>query len=77
MKDINGIYSKLIAAPDDTDIVKLNADNGLDKFYYKKEKIPSAYVKDTLFKLTVGSGLVTDTNCTTSTPCSPVTGLET
>ncbi|HYV94542.1 MAG TPA: SurA N-terminal domain-containing protein [Chitinophagales bacterium] len=54
-KDINNIYSKLIASPDDTDIVKLNADNGLDKFYYKKEKIPSAYVKDTLFKLPLGT----------------------
>src|SRR6185503_3985596 len=44
MKDITGIYSKLSASPDDTDLVKLNADNGLDKFYYKKERIPSAYV---------------------------------
>lgn len=54
-KDINDIHAKLIAAPNDTDLVKLNADNGLDKFYYKKDKISSAFVKDTLFKVPVGS----------------------
>lgn len=55
IKDINDIYASLIAAPNDTDLVKLNADNGLDKFYYKADKISSAFVKDTLFKIPVGS----------------------
>ena len=54
-KDIDDIYAKLAAAPDDTNLVKLNSDNGLDKFYYSKDKITSAAVKDTLIKVPVGA----------------------
>jgi peptidyl-prolyl cis-trans isomerase D len=54
-KDINDLYAKLIASPDDTDLVKLNSDKGLDKFYYKKDNISSPFVKDTLFKVPVGA----------------------
>lgn len=55
IKDINEIYTSLAAAPSDTNLLRLNADNGLDKFYYSKEKITSPFVKDTLFKVPVGS----------------------
>ncbi|MEO5675667.1 MAG: SurA N-terminal domain-containing protein [Chitinophagales bacterium] len=54
-KSINDINSRLLAAPNDTDLVKLNSDKGLDKFYYKKDNISSAFVKDTLFKVPAGS----------------------
>ncbi len=54
-KQINEIFTKLAAAPSDTDYLKLNSDKGLDKFYYKSASIPSEYVKDTLMKIPVGS----------------------
>ncbi|MBX7108493.1 MAG: SurA N-terminal domain-containing protein [Chitinophagales bacterium] len=55
MKDINEIYASLAAAPGDTNLLKLNADNGLDKFYYAQEKVTSVYAMDTLFKVPVGT----------------------
>jgi peptidyl-prolyl cis-trans isomerase D len=54
-KDIEEIYSSLIASPSDTNLVKLNSDNGLDKFYYKKDNVSSAFVQDTIFKVPVGT----------------------
>ncbi|MBA2408205.1 MAG: SurA N-terminal domain-containing protein [Chitinophagales bacterium] len=54
-KDIDEIYSKLIAAPEDTNLIKLNSESGLDKFYYSNEKITSAFVKDTLLKVPIGT----------------------
>lgn len=56
-RDIDDIYSKMVASPADTNIIKLNAENGLDKFYYSKEKVASPFVKDTLFKVPVGSAV--------------------
>ncbi|MFI5136040.1 MAG: peptidylprolyl isomerase, partial [Chitinophagales bacterium] len=55
LKLINDIQKNLLASPNDTDLVKLNADNGLDKFYYKKDKVASHFVSDSLFKVPVGS----------------------
>lgn len=55
VKTINDVYQKLAAAPDDTNVLKLNSDKGLDKYYYKKDGIESAYVRDTLMKVPVGS----------------------
>ncbi|MBA3649755.1 MAG: SurA N-terminal domain-containing protein [Chitinophagales bacterium] len=55
VKQINNIYTKLSLAPDDTNDLKLNADNGIDRFYYSKENIASAKVRDTLLKLNIGS----------------------
>lgn len=52
---ITEIYASLAAAPDDTNLLKVNSDKGLDKYYYSKEKITSPYVADTLFKIPVGS----------------------
>jgi parvulin-like peptidyl-prolyl isomerase len=54
-KDIDEIYSKLIASPEDTNLIKLNSESGLDKFYYSNEKITSAFVKDTLLKVPIGT----------------------
>ena len=55
MKDVNEIYASLAAAPEDTNLLKLNSDNGLDRFYYSKEKVSSPFVQDTIFKVPVGS----------------------
>jgi len=54
-KQIADIQSKMEASPNDTDLIKLNSDNGLDKFYYKKEKVASHFVADSLFKVPVGT----------------------
>lgn len=55
MKDIGEIYASLAAAPNDTNLLKINADNGLDKFYYAQPKVTSVYAMDTLFKVPVGT----------------------
>ncbi|MEP7128021.1 MAG: SurA N-terminal domain-containing protein, partial [Chitinophagales bacterium] len=54
-KDVNEIYASLAAAPTDTNLLKVNSDNGLDKFYYPQAKVTSVYAMDTLFKVPVGS----------------------
>ncbi|MEO6166240.1 MAG: SurA N-terminal domain-containing protein [Chitinophagales bacterium] len=55
VKDVNEIYASLAASPADTNLLKLNSDNGLDKFYYSREKVSSPFAQDTLFKVPVGS----------------------
>jgi peptidyl-prolyl cis-trans isomerase D len=55
LKYINNTYSKLEDSPNDTDFMKENADNPNDPVYYTKDKIISAEMKDTLFKVSVGS----------------------
>ncbi|MGB3073947.1 MAG: SurA N-terminal domain-containing protein [Chitinophagales bacterium] len=55
IKDVNEIYASLAAAPADTNLLKINSDNGLDKFYYPQAKVTSVYAMDTLFKVPVGS----------------------
>jgi peptidyl-prolyl cis-trans isomerase D len=54
-KQINDIYQKLATAPDDTNLVKLNSDKGLDKYYYKRDQIESPLVRDTLMKVAPGT----------------------
>jgi len=55
LKFINSTYSKLESNPNDTDFIRENADNPNDQVYYTKDKITSAKMKDTLFKIPVGS----------------------
>ncbi|MBK6482733.1 MAG: SurA N-terminal domain-containing protein [Chitinophagaceae bacterium] len=55
IKDVNEIYASIAASPSDTNLIKANADKGLDKYYYSKEKIESPFAMDTLFKVPVGS----------------------
>lgn len=55
IKAVNEIYASMAAAPSDTNLIKANADKGLDRYYYSKEKIESPFVTDTLFKVPVGS----------------------
>lgn len=54
-KEINTIYSKLEASPDDTNYLKENADNPDDPVYYSKARVQSARMRDTLFKVPIGS----------------------
>ena len=55
VKSINDIYSKVSTNNGDTTFIKLNADKGLDKMYYAKDKVESYLVRDSLFKLNVGT----------------------
>jgi len=54
-KSITDIYSNMSTNNGDTTYIKLNADKGLDKMYYAKDKIESPMVKDSLFKVPVGT----------------------
>jgi peptidyl-prolyl cis-trans isomerase D len=53
-KQITDIYTKLASNPGDTDYIRLNADNGLDKRYYNSASLPQSKTRDTLFKIKTG-----------------------
>jgi peptidyl-prolyl cis-trans isomerase D len=54
-KWIDEMYASLLAAPGDTNLLKLNSDRGLDQYYYSQTAINSPVAADTLFKLPVGT----------------------
>lgn len=54
-KSINDIYANVSTNNGDTTYIKLNADKGLDKMYYAKDKVESYMVRDSLFKVGIGT----------------------
>jgi peptidyl-prolyl cis-trans isomerase D len=56
-KFVTDAYEHMVQNPNDTNFIKLNADNSLDKLYYSKDKVGkiSQKAKDTLQTIAIGT----------------------